>query len=92
MSAAEIIKELPKLTEAERREVARKLAELNADDDVEFSNQAALQSFQELDRQEDEARRVRLKAFFAEWDATHSVTVGEKPTRALTYADNSRLR
>jgi len=33
MSAAEIIKELPKLTEAERREVRRKLAELAAESD-----------------------------------------------------------
>jgi hypothetical protein len=32
MSAAEIINELPKLTEAERREVARKLAELAVED------------------------------------------------------------
>jgi len=33
MSAAEIIKELPKLTEAERREVRRKLAELAAENE-----------------------------------------------------------
>jgi hypothetical protein len=33
-----------------------------------------------------------LPRFFAEWDANHSVTVGEKPTRARTYADNPRLR
>jgi len=41
---------------------------------------------------EDDARRTRLQAFFAEWDATHSVTVGEKPTRERTYADTPRLR
>jgi len=55
MSAAEIMKELPKLTDAERREVARKLAELYADEEVEFCNQAALQSFQELEKQDDAA-------------------------------------
>jgi len=39
MSAAEIIKELPKLTEAERREVRRKLAELAAEnEDIALSN------------------------------------------------------
>jgi hypothetical protein len=38
------------------------------------------------------SREDDLNRFFAEWDGTHSVTVGEKPTRARTYADNSRLR
>ena len=51
-----------------------------------------LAAFQELDKQEEHDRRARLKTFFAEWDATHSVTVGEQPTRERTYADNSRLR
>lgn len=37
-------------------------------------------------------RQNNLGRFFAEWDASHSVTVGEKPTRARTYADNPRLR
>ncbi len=93
MSATEIINELPKLTEAERRAVSRKLAELTEqDEDVALCNHAAQTMFQELDEQEDEARRARLKAFFSEWDATHSVTVGEKPTRERTYADNPRLR
>ena len=44
------------------------------------------------DASEDGGRRARLEAFFAEWDATHSVTVGEQPTRERTYADNPRLR
>jgi len=39
-----------------------------------------------------ESREDNLNRFFAEWDGTHSVTVGEKPTRARTYADNSRVR
>ena len=38
------------------------------------------------------ARQNHLSRFFAEWDASHSVTVGEQPTRARTYADNARLR
>jgi hypothetical protein len=94
MSATEIIQELPKLTEAERREVRRKLAELSSmtDEDTALCDESALAAFQELDKQEDEGRRTRLKAFFAEWDATHNVTVGEQPTRERTYADNSRLR
>jgi hypothetical protein len=37
-------------------------------------------------------RQNHLSRFFAEWDASHSVTVGEQPTRARTYADNPRLR
>ena len=37
-------------------------------------------------------RQSHLSRFFAEWDANHFVTVGEKPTRARTYADNPRLR
>ena len=94
MSATEIIQELPKLTEAERHQVRRKLAELTAtaDEDVAFCDAAALATFQELDKQEDVARRAQLRAFFAEWDATHDVTVGEQPTRERTYADNPRLR
>jgi phage-related protein len=94
MSATEIIQELPKLTEAERREVRRKLAELSAvaDEDVALCDETAQATFQELDKQEDEDRRTRLKTFFAEWDATHNVTVGEQPTRGRTYADNPRLR
>ena len=37
-------------------------------------------------------RQSHLIRFFAEWDASHSVTVGEQPARARTYADNPRLR
>ncbi|MDR3456426.1 MAG: hypothetical protein P4N60_03190 [Verrucomicrobiae bacterium] len=37
-------------------------------------------------------RQTQLSRFFAEWDATHSVTVGERPSRQRTYADNPRLR
>jgi len=37
-------------------------------------------------------RGQRLHQFFAQWDASHDVTVGETPSRARTYADNTRLR
>ena len=37
-------------------------------------------------------RQDQLSRFFAEWDTSHSVTVGERPTRARTHADNPRLR
>ena len=33
-----------------------------------------------------------LARFFAEWDASHSLSVGERPTRERTYAGNPRLR
>jgi hypothetical protein len=93
MSATEILNELPKLTEAVRRAVRQKLAELAAEnEDNALCDQTAQIEFSELDKQEDDDRRARLKTFFAEWDATHSVTVGEKPTRERTYADNPRLR
>lgn len=61
MSAADIINELPKLTEAERRAVREKLSELAAqNEDIEFCNQAALEGALMLDRMEDEdARRTQ---------------------------------
>jgi hypothetical protein len=37
-------------------------------------------------------RENLLARFFAEWDTSHSVGVGEKPTRERTYAGNPRLR
>ena len=55
MSATEIINELPKLTEAERRAVRQKLSELAAqNEDVALCNQAALEGAQLLDRLEEE--------------------------------------
>ena len=54
MSAAEILKELPKLTEAERRAVRQKLLELAEENEaVALSNQAALEGAMILDRLED---------------------------------------
>lgn len=61
MSAADIINELPKLTETERRAVRQKLSELAAqNEDIELSNQAAIEGALMLDRMEDEdARREK---------------------------------
>ena len=58
VSASEIIKELPKLTEAERRAVREGLLEIaNQDSDVALCNQAALDGALMLDRMEDEDAR-----------------------------------
>ena len=64
MSASEIIKELPKLSEAERRAIREGLLEIaNQDPDVALCNQAARQGGLMLDRmEEDDARRLmRMK-------------------------------
>ncbi len=58
VSASEIIKELPKLSEAERRAVRQGLLEIaNQDSDVSLCNQAALAGALMLDRMEDEDAR-----------------------------------
>lgn len=55
MSASEIIKELPKLSEAERRAIREGLMKIaNQDTDVALCNQAALDGALMLDRMEDE--------------------------------------
>lgn len=55
MSASEIIKELPKLSEVERRAILVGLLEIaNQNPDVALCNQAALEGAQMLDRMEDE--------------------------------------
>ena len=58
MSASEIIEELPKLNELERRAVRQKLLELaEQDEGVALCNQAALAGARMLDRlEEDDAR------------------------------------
>ncbi len=56
MSASEIIKELPKLSEAERRAVLNKLRELAVrDEDVRLCEQTADEQAAELDRLEEAA-------------------------------------
>lgn len=58
MSAAEIIKELPKLTEADRREIRSVLLEIaNQYPDLAACNQTALDAALMLDRMEDEDAR-----------------------------------
>ena len=58
MSAAEIIAELPKLTREERAAVARRLRELEEEDMGTFLHEAALQTFQAMDKlEEDDAHR-----------------------------------
>lgn len=58
MSATDIINELPKLTEAERRAVRQKLSELAAqNEDIELCNQVAAEGAIILDRMEEEDAR-----------------------------------
>lgn len=55
MSATEILNELPKLTEAERRAVRQKLLDLTEENEaIAACNQAALEGARMLDRMEDE--------------------------------------
>ena len=54
MSATEIINELPKLTDTERRAVRQRLLDLaNQDEDIAICNQAALEGAIMLDRLEE---------------------------------------
>jgi hypothetical protein len=58
MSATEILSQLPKLTEAERRSVRRKLSELAAENvEIALCDQAALEGAMMLDRMEEEDAR-----------------------------------
>ena len=58
MSATEIIQELPRLSEAERRHIREVLLEIaNENPDVALCNQVALEGAQLLDRLEDEDAR-----------------------------------
>ena len=55
MSAAEIIRELPKLTEQERRAIRQTLLDLaNQEQDIAACNQSALEGAVLLDRMEDQ--------------------------------------
>jgi hypothetical protein len=55
MSVAEIIKELPKLTEADRRAIREVLLEIaNQDPDIALCNQTALEGAIMFDRMEQE--------------------------------------
>jgi hypothetical protein len=62
MSVADIIKEPPKLTEADRRAVREVLLEIaNQNPDVAFCNESALDGALMLDRLEDEDARGKSK-------------------------------
>ena len=53
MSTAEIIAELPRMSVAERREIARRLVELEADAEaLKIADQTADESFRILDQME----------------------------------------
>ena len=58
MSAADIIRELPKLTEADRRAIREVLLEIaNENPDVALCNQTALEGAMLFDRMEDDDAR-----------------------------------
>lgn len=62
MSAAEIISELPRLTESDRRAIRQKLIEIaNADPDVALCNQSASEGATLLDRMEDDDARRHFR-------------------------------
>lgn len=62
MSATEIIKELPRLTEADRRAIREVLLELaNQNPEVALCNQTALDGALMLDRMEDEDARRKSR-------------------------------
>ncbi len=62
MSTAEILNELPKLTEAERRDVRQKLVELAAANEaVALCDQTATEGAMMFDRMEDEDARRKSR-------------------------------
>jgi hypothetical protein len=62
MSAAEIINELPRLTEAERRAVREKLSELAAEnEEIALCNKSALDAAVMFDRMEDQDARNKKR-------------------------------
>jgi len=60
MSAAEIMAHLSTLTAEERRAVARRLRELEEQDEIQFLHESAVDMFREMDRAE--AQDARRKA------------------------------
>jgi hypothetical protein len=62
MSATEIIKELPRLSEADRRAIREVLLEIaNVNPDVALCNQSALEGAMMLDRLEDKDARHKSR-------------------------------
>jgi len=60
MSAAEIMAQLPNLTAEERQALARRLRELDEQDEMQFLHEAAVEMFREMGRTE--AQDARRKA------------------------------
>jgi len=82
VSATEIINELPKLTEAERRAVLNKLLEMTdhlAEDAVQYRaidlRQRGVSEAQATDL------RARLKTFVEDWDRPEAAIYDENPSR-----------
>ena len=61
MSAAEIIAELPKLSSEDLAAVRSRLRELEERDEKQFLHDAALATFQEMDKQEAEYARRKAR-------------------------------
>lgn len=61
VSAAEIIKELPKLTANERAAIRRKLGELEERDETLFLHESADALFQEIDKEENKNARRKAR-------------------------------
>ena len=62
MSAIDIIRELPKLTDADRRAIREVLLEIaNENPDVALCNQAAMEGALMLDRMEDDDARRKSR-------------------------------
>jgi hypothetical protein len=60
MSAAEIIAELPKLTEAERRAISRGIMELaSAQEEMKFADDLLLEACRNIDRREVEDAQAK---------------------------------
>jgi hypothetical protein len=87
VSASEIIKELPKLSKAERRAVLKKLRELAVqDEDVRLCEQAADEQAAELDRLEEAAgdyRGVDLRS-----RGISEAQAGDLRARLRTFAED----
>jgi hypothetical protein len=60
VSAAEIIAELPKLTQQDRAAISQRLRELEDEDSLQFLHESAEQNFREMDSME--AGNARRKA------------------------------
>jgi hypothetical protein len=61
VSAAEIIKELPKLSPDERAAVRRRLRELEEQDETLFLHESADALFQEMDKEEEKNARRKAR-------------------------------